>query len=245
MMQEGYVIPACEVIDDIRRSTKAGELRVPTMNDTLCLASRYGNVDLVKSLLAAGAVVNVRPGSTESSAALVEAAEHEQLEVMELLLSMGARFGEEDGKKYRPIALLTADRSKHTNIQPWSSRSVPNIIPPFKEQAHTHGPGVRSIKSYKTEESRLTAEAHKKSQKSTGVQLEKWIQQPERHEKIAMGYTPSRSFADTILVMDKLGWRSETTSDTKRTGLALPSNVNSHRKRTLYQSSPSIAEAPV
>lgn len=98
VMQEGYVIPACDVIDDIQRSTQARELRVPTMNDVLILASRYGNVDLVKSLLAAGVIINDRPGFTESSTALSEAVEHEQLEVMKVLLSMGAQFDKQGGQ---------------------------------------------------------------------------------------------------------------------------------------------------
>ena len=116
MMQEGYVIPACDIIDDIRRSTKARELRVPTMNDVLCLASRYGNLDLVKSLIAAGVVINERPGLPKRfSTALLEAAEHKQSEVMKVLLSTGANFNEKGDQQYRPIPKLSADL-EHTHL---------------------------------------------------------------------------------------------------------------------------------
>ena len=117
MIQEGYVIPACDIIDDIRRSTKARELRVPTMNDVLCLASRYGNLDLVKSLIAAGVVINEMAGlAKRTSTALSEAAEHKQLEVMRLLLSMGANYIEEEGQQYRRIPKLSADL-EHTYLE--------------------------------------------------------------------------------------------------------------------------------
>ena len=106
MLQEGYVIPVRDVFDDIQRSTQARELRLPTRNDALCLASRFGNVDLVKSLLAAGVDVNGSPGSTEYSAALLEAAEHKQLQIMELLLSRGARMP--PGRRILPKELESA-----------------------------------------------------------------------------------------------------------------------------------------
>ena len=111
MLQEGYVIPICDVFNDIQRSTKARELRVPTTNDTLCLASRFGNVNLVKSLLATGVDINESLGSTEYSPALLEAAEHEQLEAMDILLSRGAKFGEQGGQKHGRTAVLAATHS--------------------------------------------------------------------------------------------------------------------------------------
>ena len=92
VMQGGYVIPANDIINHIWRFTKARELRMPKMAHILCSASRYGNVELVKSMVASGVAVNERRGFTASSTALSEAAEHEKLAVMEVLPSMGARF---------------------------------------------------------------------------------------------------------------------------------------------------------
>ena len=212
IMQEGYVIPACDIIDDIRRSTKARELRVPTMNDVLCLASRYGNVDLVKSLIAAGVVVNERSGSIESSTALLEAAEHEQLEVMKVLLSAGAKFDKKSGQQYGQVAVLFS-----------------NNTPAVEEQAQTHGSGVGSIKLNKTEDSRLTGKAHERSQKSICSQLEMWVHTPQRHEQNAMGKKTGRRLRHTIGYLKLVESILEPKwYDAERVGLALPLTIMSH-----------------
>lgn len=211
-MQEGYVIPACDIIDDIRRSTKARELRVPTMNDVLCLASRYGNVDLVKSLIAAGVVVNERSGSIESSTALLEAAEHEQLEVMKALLSAGAKFDKQGGQQYGQVAMLVSDNTSAV-----------------EGQEHPHGMGVGSIKLNKTEESRLTGKALERSQKLISFPLETWFHTPQRHELVAIGGRTARSLKVIIESLDTLEKRIEGNwYDAKRTGSALPPTILAH-----------------
>lgn len=55
MLQEGYVIPGWEIKDDIRSITKVESFELPRMDDVLGLASEFRNVELVESLLAAGA----------------------------------------------------------------------------------------------------------------------------------------------------------------------------------------------
>ena len=211
-MQEGYVIPACDIIDDIRRSTKARELRIPTMNDVLCLASRYGNVDFVKSLIAAGVVVNERSGSIESSTALSEAAEHEQLEVMKVLLSAGAKFDKQGGQQYGQVAVLFSNNTSAV-----------------EEQAHTHGFGVGSIKLNKTEDSRLTSKAHERSQKSISFQLETWVNTPHRHELIAIGETTAQLLKVTKKSLRTLEERiEENWYGAKRIGSALPPTIMAH-----------------
>lgn len=237
-MQEGYVIPAYEIIDDIRKSTKARELRLPTMNDVLGLASRYGNVDLVKSLIATGVVINERPGFAESSTALLEAAEHEQLEVIKLLLSAGAKFDKQGGQQYGRKTLLAAGRAEHfylvedlisAGAQPRSSPSVPSRTSTVEGQAYTYGLGVGSLTLNKTEGSRLTTEALKKLQKSTTTQLDNWVRQPERHEQVAIGSKTARSIELTIDLLRRLELGSEIDRfDTKRDRLALPPTIMSH-----------------
>lgn len=54
-MGEGYVIPATEIMQDIQRITKGEPPELPAINDVLYLASRFGNVELVDSLISAGA----------------------------------------------------------------------------------------------------------------------------------------------------------------------------------------------
>ena len=126
MLQEGYVIPIRDIFDDIQKSTKARELRLPTMNDALCLASRFGNVDLVKSLLAAGVDINGSTGSTEYSAALLEAADHEQLQVMEILLSRGARLP--PGQRFLPKELESAGAHEGSSSSKPRTSSLPGDI---------------------------------------------------------------------------------------------------------------------
>ena len=150
MMQEGYIIPACDIIDDIRRSTKARELRVPTMNDVLCLASRYGNLALVTSLIAAGVVINEMPGLPKRfSRALLEAAEHKQSEVMQVLLSAGANFDEKRGQQIKLSADLehthfVEDESCVAEDHPESSLCVPSRASPVEVQARSQDTGVFS-----------------------------------------------------------------------------------------------------
>ena len=187
-MQEGYVIPACDIIDDIRRSTKARELRLPTNNDVLCLASRYGNLNLVKSLLAAGVVVNDMSGYAKIlSGALLEAAEHKQSDVMKVLLSAGANINEQGGQQYLPIHKLSADL-EHTHLvedkscvaedHPESSLSVDSRASPIGVQVRSHG-------------------------YSTKPQLDTWAKTPDPSEEIALGRKTSRSFAKAIDVLER------------------------------------------
>ena len=221
-MQEGYVIPACDIIDDIRRSTKARELRVPTMNDVLCLASRYGNVGFVKSLIAAGVVVNEKPGFIESSTALSEAAEHEQLEVMKVLLSAGAKFDKQGGQQYGKVAVLAANHSKHTGlakdqISTKGHRSDSSGTSAVEGQAHTHGFGLGFIELNKTEDSHLTSKALERLQKSQPSQLDTWVQTLHRHEVFAIGEIES---LESFKLRFKENW--------KPIGVALPPTIMSH-----------------
>lgn len=55
VLQECYLLPLREIMDDIRQVTEADSLTLPPMNDVLTRASRFKSVELVDSLLAAGA----------------------------------------------------------------------------------------------------------------------------------------------------------------------------------------------
>ena len=238
MIQEGFVIPAYDIIDDIQRSTKARELRVPSMNDYLCLASRYGNVDLVKSLLAAGVVINDRPGFTESSTALLEATEHKQLEVMKVLLSTGARFDEQGDQQYGQKPVLAALRSNPTHLvkelisagaQLWNSLSIPDRTSTVEDQAHTHNSSVRSIKQSKTEDFRLTAQACESLEKSVFSPLDSWFQTAESHEQIALGRKPARSLQGIRNFLKRVEQGIEKNQlGTKHVGLALQPTITAH-----------------
>ena len=174
MLQEGYVIPIRDVFDDIQRSTKARELRVPTTNDALCLASRFGNLNLVKSLLAAGVDINESLGSTEYSTALLEAAEHEHLEVMDVLLSRGAKFGEQGGQQHGRTAVLAATHSGDLSL-------VEALI---SAGAHQVDKGVRKPKEHDL--SQLDKWVQRRGLPDVS-QLDRWLRTPEEHEMIALG----------------------------------------------------------
>ena len=180
IMQEGYLIPACDVTDDILKSTKSHELRVPTMNDALCLASQYGNVDLVKSLITAGVVVNENLGSKESSKALSGAAEYGELEVMKILLSKGARFDEQGGQQYGPTAVLAAKRSGDSKLmkdliyagaQAYTSQSGSIAAPKVKGEAYAQAYSVDHPGKAEVDNSRLS----------------KWFKTAITHEQRALG----------------------------------------------------------
>ena len=217
MMQEGYVIPACDIIDDIRRSTKARELRVPTMNDVLCLASRYGNLDLVKSLIAVGVVINERPGFPKRfSTALLEAAEHKQSEVMKVLLSTGANFNEKGGQQYRQIPKLSADL-EHTHPvedescvaedHPESSLSVSSRVSTVGVQTRSQDAGVFS-KLHETGGTRTDAfeeRQNPKNLRSGYSPLDMWVRTRHEHEELALSVKTSRSFAKTMDEMELKG----------------------------------------
>ncbi len=55
ILQEGYIIPAKDVIDDVRCVTGAESIELPTLNDALWVASQFGNIKLVNSLIVKGA----------------------------------------------------------------------------------------------------------------------------------------------------------------------------------------------
>ena len=51
IMEEGYVLPAKEVFDSIRRNTNKNSLVLPTLKDSLKIALQYENHEVVKSLI--------------------------------------------------------------------------------------------------------------------------------------------------------------------------------------------------
>ena len=55
MMQEGYLIPARAIFDDIKRVGRKREVRLPTLHEVLRLATQIGTQSIVDSLRAAGA----------------------------------------------------------------------------------------------------------------------------------------------------------------------------------------------
>jgi len=55
ILQEGYIIPVKDVIDDVRCVTGAESIELPTRNDALRVASQFGNTKLIKSLIVEGA----------------------------------------------------------------------------------------------------------------------------------------------------------------------------------------------
>lgn len=184
-------------MDDIRRSTKARALRVPTMSDVLCLASRYGNVGLVNSLIAAGVVINERVGLTESCPALIEAVEYKRLKVIEVLLSEGAKIDQQGGQEYGQRAVVAAERSDHTDLvkdlipggaKPQSSLPDPERTSTSEGQAPTRGFDV-SVRV----ETGLTATIHEEAQMGKSPALHKWMRTPESHEQLALGILKSAS----------------------------------------------------
>ena len=214
-MQEGYIIPACDIIDDIRRSTKARELRVPTMNDVLRLASRYGNLALVTSLIAAGVVINEMPGLPKKfSGALLEAAEHKQSEVMQVLLSAGANFNEKGGQQYRPIPKLSADLEHTHSVEeescvakdfPESSLCVPSRASPVEVQARSQDTGVFS-KLHETggKPTDIDEERRNSKKPQPGYSpLYEWARTKEPHEELAVSVKTSRSFVKLVAELER------------------------------------------
>ena len=58
LLQEGYIIPAQAIIDDIERVINDKKIDLPTTTDNLRLAAESGNVDLISLLNALGARVS-------------------------------------------------------------------------------------------------------------------------------------------------------------------------------------------
>lgn len=144
--------------------------------------------------------------------------------------------------------MLAASRSEYTYLakdlisagaQPWSSPFNSNRTSTVEGRAHTHDFDVRSIELDKTENSRLTAEAHKELQQSISSQLDEWVRTPERHEQLAIGWKTMQSRNDTIGFLRRHEPGIEKHRfDARHVGSALRPTIMSHYRYRIYASPP-------